>query len=193
MPPIRTVPRMTPVSASIWPCISTTSASTRLAWSRMTLPSSVSSTERLERRKIWMPIHASSRLSGCEITDCARNSSSAALVKDRWRATATIVRKCRSSMDPWCGPDHEKSKSDSGRDPSRGVMDGQQRRDRLRVPGVFERGDLDPYEPAVGGELGEHLAHVLELQPARHRELHGHHVRVEPIDVEVHVHGPVLR
>jgi hypothetical protein len=47
-----------------------------------------------------MPISASSRLICCEIADWARNSSSAAFVNERWRATATIVRVCRNSMDP---------------------------------------------------------------------------------------------
>ena len=45
-----------------------------------------------------MPSSASSRLSCCDTADCARCSSSPAFVKDPWRAIATTVLRCRSSI-----------------------------------------------------------------------------------------------
>src|SRR4051794_16421048 len=45
-----------------------------------------------------MPSSPSSRRICWEIADCARWSSSPAFVKEPWRATAAMVRRCRSSM-----------------------------------------------------------------------------------------------
>src|SRR5215213_442447 len=159
----------------------------------MIRPSSVSSTERLDRRKIWMPISSSSRRICWEIADWARNSSSAAFVKERWRATATIVRRCRSSMHPWCGGGGEKSKSRSGSHPSRSVMDRQQPRDRLRLRRILERRDLDADEASVVREARERVADLVEPQPAADRELDGHDRRIDPVAVEMDVHGALVR
>src|SRR4051812_26867412 len=52
---MRTVPRSRPVSSSSWLWKSVISASTRWAWASTSLPSWVTSTERLVRRKTSIP------------------------------------------------------------------------------------------------------------------------------------------
>src|SRR3954449_478951 len=64
----------------------------------MTCPSAVGSTRRLVRRKTVTPSSSSSRRICWETADCVRKSSSPAFVSERCWATATIVRRWRSSM-----------------------------------------------------------------------------------------------
>ena len=65
--------------------------------------------------------------------------------------------------------------------------------DDVEVLGMLERRDLEADQPPVLHEPFEHAPDVGRLEPARDRELDGHDRRVEPVAVEVHVHGPFLR
>ena len=58
---------------------------------------------------------------------------------------------------------------------------------------ILERGDLEAHEPVLRDQPRERRADVGGGQTARHRELHRHLRRVEPVDVEVHVVRPLRR
>src|SRR4051794_1503193 len=57
---------------------------------------------------------------------------------------------------------------------------------------VLERGDLHAHDPAAGSKLGELGVQAALVPSARHRELGGHHRRVEHVGVEVDVERHAL-